>query len=126
MNSKRVKVVYWPQKGGRGDYFLLRCTKNVGGQGNPLSAIGANAFCTTNFQYWFAMRGGEFHGYTRCDGQTRIPGIDPSLEPFLIPMAGELSNGLKSTISQLIYSFRRLSLSGNLQFQKNSEKNIVL
>ena len=31
-------------------YFLLRCTKDLGGPGNPLSPIGANAFCTTNFQ----------------------------------------------------------------------------
>ena len=61
--------MYWPQKVGRGVYFLLRCTKNMGGRGNPFSAIGANAFRTTNSQSRSAMRGAEFHGNSRRDGQ---------------------------------------------------------
>ena len=67
--------MYWPQNVGRGVYFLLRCTKNVGGRGNPFSAIGANAFRTTNSQSRSAMRGTEFHGNTRRDSTTRIHGI---------------------------------------------------
>ena len=65
--------MYWHQKVGRGGYFLLRCTKNVGGRGNPFSAIGANAFRTTNSQSRSAMRGAEFHGNTRREGQPSYP-----------------------------------------------------
>ena len=40
--------MYRPQKVDKGDNFLLRCTENLGDWGNPLSAIGTNAFRTTN------------------------------------------------------------------------------
>ena len=60
---------------------MLRCTKNVGGRGNPFSAIGANAFRTTNSQSRSAMRGAEFHGNTRRDGQPAYP-VKPIPRPY--------------------------------------------
>ena len=45
----------------------------TGGRGNPFSAIGANAFRTTNSQSQSAMRGAEFHGNTRRDDQPAYP-----------------------------------------------------
>ena len=48
---------------------MLRSTKITGGRGNPFSAIGANAFSTTNTQSRSAMRG------TRRDGQPAYPVI---------------------------------------------------
>ena len=39
----------------------------------PFSPINVSAFCTTNFQSRFAMRGAECHGNNRRDSTTRIP-----------------------------------------------------
>ena len=44
-----------------------------GAGGTPFSAIGANAFRTTNCRSRSAMRGDEFHGNTRRDGQPAYP-----------------------------------------------------
>ena len=58
-----------------GDNLLLRSTEKSGGRGNPFSAIGVNAYRTTNFRSRFAMRGAEIHGNMRRDGTTRILSI---------------------------------------------------
>ena len=55
--------------------FLFRSTESSKGRGNPLFAIGANAFRTTNFQSRSAMRGAEFHENSGRDGTTRILSI---------------------------------------------------
>ena len=65
--------MYGPQKFSRGYIFLLRSTENAGGRGNPFSAIGANTFRTTNSRSRSAMRGAEFHGNTRREGQPSYP-----------------------------------------------------
>ena len=67
--------MFWSQKGGRGDFILLRFTENTGGPRNHSPPIEVNAFRTTNFRSRFAMRGAEIHGNTRRDGPTRILGI---------------------------------------------------
>ena len=63
--------MFWPQKDRRGDNFLLRSTEKSGGRGNPFSAIGVDAFRTSNFRSRFAMRGAEIHGNMRRDSTTR-------------------------------------------------------
>ena len=50
LNSKRVKVVLWPENSSVGSYFLLRIPDHKGGPGNPSAPIGINAFRTTNFR----------------------------------------------------------------------------
>ena len=67
--------MFWPQKDRRGNKFVLRSTEKSGGRGNLFSAIGVNAFRTTNFQSQFAMRGAEIHGNNCRDGKTRIRSI---------------------------------------------------
>ena len=62
--------MYGPQKVDTGDDFLLRLTKNTGGQRNPFSTIGFNGESTTNLRSSSAMRGAEFHGNSGCD---RLP-----------------------------------------------------
>ena len=86
-NSKREKVLLRPQNVSRGGYFLVRCTENSGEQGNPLFAIGTNAFRTTNFRSWSAMRGAEFHGNTRRDVPTRIRSIPTGVSPISCSLA---------------------------------------
>ena len=68
-NSKQVKVVFCSPEHSRGHHIFIRSTKNSGGRGNPFSPIDVNTFCTTNFRSRSAMRGAEFHGNTRRDGQ---------------------------------------------------------
>ena len=64
--------MYWSQKDGSGDTFLIRSTENSVDPGNPFFATGANAFCTTNFRSRFAMRDAETHGNMRRDSTTLI------------------------------------------------------
>ena len=71
-HSKRVKVLYGPQKITIDNYFLLSIPKEEGGPENPSIPIGVNAFRTTNFRSSSAMRGTKFHGNTYRDGPTRI------------------------------------------------------
>ena len=52
---------------------MLRSAEITGGRGNPFSAIGANAFRTTNCRSRSAMRVAEFPGNTRRDGQPAYP-----------------------------------------------------
>ena len=52
---------------------MLSSAEITGGRGNPFSAIGANAFRTTNCPSQSAMRGAEFHGNTGRDGQPAYP-----------------------------------------------------
>ena len=49
-NSKREKVVFWSQKGCRGDDFLLRIPDDKGEPGIPSAAIGFNGKSATNFR----------------------------------------------------------------------------
>ena len=56
---------------------MLRRAEITGGRGNPFSAIGANAFRTTNCRSRSAMRGVEFHSNTRRDGQPAYPVYRP-------------------------------------------------
>ena len=59
------------------DTFWLGRIEKSGGRNNPFSAIGLNAFRTTNFQSSSAMRAAELHWNTRRDGPTHILSIVP-------------------------------------------------
>ena len=48
--SKRVKVVFWPQKYSAGDHFMLSIADYKGGPGNPSVPIGFNGKSATNFR----------------------------------------------------------------------------
>ena len=50
INSKRVKVLYDPQKVSISNHFWLRIPDHKGGPGNPSAPIAINAFRTTNFR----------------------------------------------------------------------------
>ena len=52
---------------------MISSAEITGGRGNPFSAIGANAFRTTNRRSQSTMRGTEFHGNTGRDGQPAYP-----------------------------------------------------
>ena len=55
--------------------FCLELPKIRENGENPYFAIGANAFCATNFRSRSAMRGAEIHGNMRRDITTCILSI---------------------------------------------------